>query len=188
MKIAVWKVRNPLLAGLLLLTSLFLSAQDNRGVPVVVSESGVGPINGGTPFDIGTIQKLLPSLRVISGVSSAEGIEFPTIRVLEGQTELFVAGPDENRRKVGGIAVTSARVAHQGKGKVGSLFSEIYGESIPKDCLMGAEEESGNVICLLSSGSHIRFLFKGASDRLDEGMPSIAALKVWRVEEMWWRP
>lgn len=188
MRTAIQRTRNSLLLALLLSTLVNLIAQDDRRIAITISEEGVGPINAATPFDIGAIQKLLPSFRVTSGVASTEGIEFPTIRVMDGETELFVIAPDENRRTIGSVVITSARVPHAGKGKVGALFSEIYGDSILSECFMGTEQESGNVICRLSPTSHIRFVFKGASDRLDEGMPSRAALKKWRVDVMFWRP
>jgi Protein of unknown function (DUF1131) len=127
------------------------------------AKRGVGPITEATPFSISAIGKLLPTLRVVAGISSAEGIEFPTILVLDGAAELFIVAPNENRTGIASIVVTSGKIVYTGKGRIGARYSEVFGQTIPKDCSPGVEEDSGKVICRAPSSRHVHFVFSGAN-------------------------
>ena len=107
---------------LVLSTFVTLAAQDNRGTTLMMTEKGLGPITAATPFDLSEIARLLPTLRVIQGVASSEGIEFPTIRVMAGQVQLFIISPEEGNRRIASIVVSNGRVGHVGKGKVAHFF------------------------------------------------------------------
>ena len=163
------------------------NGQQSRIRPILITESGVGPITATTPFSIPVIAKLLPNLRVIAGVSSTEGEEFPTIRVLDGETELFVINPNGSEKGIGSIWVTNGKIVHNGKGRIGSLYSAIYGATISKECFPGGEESTGKVFCRASPSSHIRFVFIGESNSRDP-LPSIQVMKAMRVTEMGWIP
>lgn len=156
-------------------------------VAIALTEKGVGPITSTTPFKITTIAKLFPTLRVVAGTGSFEGFQFPTIRVFDGKTELFIIGQGKREKTIGGIAIKSDKVVYNGKGKIGSLYSDIYGDTVSDQCDPGAEDDTGKVFCRASPSSHIRFVFAPVSDS-DAVLPWTQALKRMRISEIGWRP
>jgi hypothetical protein len=178
-----------ILAGVWLCFGLsVIPAHQREAGGISITEQGVGPLNTTTPFDIARIAVLFPRLSVVAGVASTEGVEFPTIRIMDGQTQLFLVAPGEDRKTIGSIVVTNERILHDGRQKIGLAYSELYGAAISNQCFPGKEEDSGKIICRASSSSRVRFVFSGVSDRPDGSLPSINALRTMRVIEMFWKP
>jgi hypothetical protein len=149
-----------------------------------LTEKGLGPLTPDTPFSVPAIQKLLPNLRVIASESSTEGILFPIIKVTDGQTELFAIGPSEDGKHIFSFVVSSSRITLRDPGRIGSTYTEVFGNKVSDLCSEGKEELTGKVICKQSPTSHIRFLFDGKTNT--DGMPPIAVLKTMRVKEILW--
>ncbi len=174
--------------GLFVFCNLDVSAkQQGRKAAITLTERGVGPITSRTPFRVAAIAKVLPGLKVVATRGSFEGFDFPTITVLDGETELFIIGPSEGEKSVGSVVVTSNQVLYNGKGRIGSLYSDIYGDSLSDKCVPGAEDDTGKVFCPAVSSSHIRFVFSPVNDS-DAVLPWPQTLKRMRVSEIVWRP
>jgi hypothetical protein len=167
---------------------LFSMALLGQQTPLLeVTETGVGPITSNTAFSVSHLKELFPNFKVVTTKSSSEGIEFPTITVLDGQTELLEAGPTEDGSRVAGVVIKSSRVTYRGRGKIGSSYSEVFGDAVSDLCFGGKEELDGMVICRASSTSHITYLFGGDSGVSGGSVPAILILKTMRVKEVWWR-
>jgi hypothetical protein len=149
-----------------------------------LTEKGLGPLTSETAFSVSAIQKLLPSLRVVSGESSNEGVPFPIIKVMDRQTKLFDIGPSADRTHIASFAVTNNLILYRGTGKIGATYAEIFGNKGSDQCGPGKEELTGKVICYVSAGSHVLFLFDGNSQ--DDTVPPISLLRGYRVIEIWW--
>jgi hypothetical protein len=51
---------------------------------------------------------------------------------------------------------------------------------------MGDEEESADVVCEATAGSHVLLVFSGTSDRSDGHMASLPFLAKWRISKIRW--
>ena len=165
------------------------NVQQAAKLPLAITEAGVGPITESTPADLAQIARLLPQFSVVPGVAYGEGDAFPTIRVMDGKTEILYMFPGRLPGRPGNIVsivVKSDQVRYAGKVKVGSSFSEVFGGSLPDHCSMGSEEESDDVECYAVPASHVLFVFSGTSDRDDGRMPSLSFLIKWRIKAMRW--
>jgi hypothetical protein len=168
---------------------LFLAAAEGQQKPAItITETGVGPINAKTPFNIAVLKRLFPGYRVVAGTGSYEGMDYPIIKVMDGTSELLEITSDGDSKAIFSISTTSPRVTLDGKGVIGLLYSEVFGKEVSPHCYEGKENDSGLVFCHRPASSHIGFVFDGVSDDPFSDMPSIAALRKWRVKEIFWKP
>ena len=156
--------------------------------PIVVSEAGVGPLNGKTESSVRHIAALFPGLKVVAGKDMSEGIEYPTVEVRDGSTVLLQILPEDNNNGIRVIMIRSSKVQHRGAGHVGSRYLEIFGNKVSDQCEFGAEEYSDNVICPASFKSHTYFIFEPVGSGTNGELPSIDRIKNARVIEMSWSP
>jgi hypothetical protein len=156
--------------------------------PILVSENGVGPLNGKTESSVRHIAALFPRLKVVAATDMSEGMEFPTVEVRDGRTVLLEILPEKDNRGIRGILIKSNKVKLRTGGQVGSRYSEIFGNKLSNQCEFGAEEYSDNVICDASVKSHISFIFEQVDREPNGELPSIDQIKSARVIEISWNP
>jgi|SRR6516162_1628677 hypothetical protein len=167
---------------------LFLgTVQGQQKTHITITETGAGPINAKTAFDIAVIKRLFPGYRVVTGTDSYEGMEFPIIRVMDGQSELLEIIPDGDSKTIFSVITRSPRVTLDGKGVIGLPYSEVFGRGRSPQCYEGKENDSGLVFCHRPASNHIGLVFDGVSDDPSSAMPSVAALQKWRVKEIFWK-
>ena len=167
---------------------LFLgAAEGQQKAAITITETGVGLIDAKTPFNTAVIKRLFPGYRVVTGSGSYEGMDFPVIRVMDGKSELLEITSDEDNKTIFSVITTNPRVTLDGKGAVGLLYSEVFRKELPPQCYPGRENDSGLVFCHRPASSHIGFVFDGVSDDASSAMPSIAALRKWRIKEIFWK-
>jgi Protein of unknown function (DUF1131) len=159
------------------------SAQDS----IAITEDGVGPINASTPFDLKTVQKLMPGLKVKRGTSFTEGEEFPILKVSDLKVVLFTIIPDDNGRKIFSIVTKSNRVKNSFGVKIGDMHVGVFGDKAG-DCSPGMEEYAGTVSCLAPRSKHVHYIFVGKWDGSDNEIPPQEVFKSWTVSEIFWKP
>jgi len=114
-------------------------------------------------------------------------MDFPIIRVINGNCELLEITSDEDKKTIFSVITRSPRVTLDGKGAIGFLYSEVFSKDLSPQCYPGAEDDSGLVFCHRPASIHIGFVFDGVSDDPSRAMPSSAALRKWRIKEMFWK-
>jgi len=159
-------------------------AEEQGKTSVVITASGVGPLNAGTPFKISAIAKLFPGLKVAAGVDMTEGMEFPTIEVIDSRGVLLEIVPVPNQSVIYSVMTKRKEVLHRGRGQIGSSYPEIFGAKLSKACSPGSEEMSDKLICQAPESDSIHLVFGG----LDSTSPSPAELKNMRIMEIYWTP
>ena len=78
------------LVFLIFLYGGFVANVEEKQTICSLAENGVGAIKGFEPRH-SVISQLFPSLKVVAGIDSSEGIEFPIIKALNDQTELLIS-------------------------------------------------------------------------------------------------
>ncbi|MGB9080909.1 MAG: DUF1131 family protein [Desulfuromonadaceae bacterium] len=155
---------------------------------ITISEKGVGPINGKTPFSQKEVQKLLPKLEVAQVSSMTEGEEFPILEVSDKKGLLFTINPDSNAKLIYSIVVGKDRVTNSLGHRTGQSYKEVYG-GFPAECVAGEEERSGTVFCLAPKSRHIGYQFASKKgDSLDGEVPQLKMLNTWIIKSVFWQP
>ena len=156
---------------------------------LTVSETGVGPVNGSTPFDFLKIKSLLPGFLVSKGKGSTEGQEFSTIEVADRIGKLFVVAPGDPETKIFSVVITSSRVDNQYGFKVGSLYQAVFPANAKPNCFPGQEEQSGTILCSASGSHHVNYLFEGEwKNGADGQLPPADVVRTWKITAIVWKP
>ncbi len=147
---------------LVILATVYAGSAFAGNVPlngaITLSEAGVGPINGKTPFSQQSVQKLLPNLKVSRGISTTEGEDFPILKVSDKNGLLFTINPDSDGKRIYSIVFEKDRVANSLGHRTGQTYKEVYGGR-SAECIPGEEERSGTVFCLDPDSKHIGYQF-----------------------------
>lgn len=155
-----------------------------------VSDSGLGPISGKTPFDADAIQKLLPAYEVNEAVRYTEGEPYPVVEVSLNDKLLATVNPSSDRTSIFSVQVISNSAGLHFKWPIGTKFLEVYGEGGDPDpaCMALGEEMSGKVSCAAPDFENIRLVLGGKFDGPDGIVPPKAVLRHFRVEQIVWKP
>lgn len=188
--------RTPFALRTLLLTlGLFLSALPTAAAgtgaaPVLnLSEKGLGPITGQTPFNRATVQRLLPNWKVADGQGSTEGEPFPLLNISDREGLLATINADSGTGSIFSIIVWSNRVKNALGPVIGMRYSAIYPLGFPASCQAGAEEYGDKVFCLAPKSQHIHFVFKSSTDTSSYGrVPPESDLRSWTIQQIYWTP
>jgi hypothetical protein len=170
-------------------TSIGLAMADNpsTNTPVTISEAGVGPLNGNTPFNRKEVQKLLPSLKVKTNTSMTEGEEFPILEVSDKQGLLLTINPDGDAKRIYSIVAKSDRVVNSLGHKIGQTYKAVYGGRAA-ECEAGMEEQSGTVFCIAPNSKHVSYQFGSEHDGVDGEVPPLKFLNKWKIRAVIWHP
>lgn len=149
-----------------------------------ISSTGVGPINGETPYSDKAIAAALPGFEVRTVQATVEGnVEWILAGFHDGfQTLRFV--PDASRRRVGEVQVISDLVSGPRGERVGMTFAESGGLRL--DCRPGHAEWSGMAVCS-EAGGQMRYVYAVESYRGPDGvLPDAGTLAGARLVRMVW--
>jgi hypothetical protein len=167
------------------------SPTQQRKVPpanITISEMGLGPINGDSPFNRDSIQKLLPTFVVEDGRGATEGEEFPTIRVSDKYGTVAVINPQADHKRISSVVVEAPRVRNELGPRLGWIYSQIYRADVTGKCSPGMEEMSGTVLCLDPTSEHVYYLLLGQWDGPNGAIPPTNILGRWAVNAIIWKP
>ncbi|WP_187326959.1 DUF1131 family protein [Martelella lutilitoris] len=156
---------------------------DAGDAPIIVTESGVGGIDGRTPFAADAVGLALPGFDVRAEKHEGEGGFYSvfiaasagvdTITLYGGETVVRadIAAPD---------AVTEAGA------RIGDLFSDVFSGDDERYCEPGMEVFSGKAVCLAPGSAQIALVFGGSWDGPDGTLPDAAKLARWPLEIIIW--
>lgn len=154
-----------------------------------LSESGLGPIKGTTPFDRAILQGLLPGWSVTSSQAFTEGEPYPILNIADRGGRIATIHPQDDRGKIHSIVVLSHRIRNLLGPGIGTQYSTIYPKGT-KTCHPGMEEESGTVRCLAPGSHHIYYQFIRSRTSTYQGpdgsLPPEAELRSWKIQLIYW--
>lgn len=167
-------------------TAPLSAAEKSSPESIAISETGVGPINQNTPFELKAVQNLLPRFNVTSGVDYTEGEEFPILKVSDRQGLLLTINPGDEK-SIFSVVAKSNRVKNELGVRIGDSYAKVYGNQLGS-CSPGTEEFSATVFCMAPGSKHVIYLFVGKWDGPDGQMPPIDVLRSWKVKAIFWQP
>ena len=161
------------------------TANKNR---LSVSNQGVGPINGSTPFNISKLTKVFPNYSVVEQLNFQEGESYPVILVSKGAKRLLTINPTLDLKSIYSVVVEDNLIDNSLMHRLGTMFSDIYTENAAYRCQPGTEEMSGKVLCMTPETSNMLYLLVGKWDGPDNELPPSAVLYNWALEAIIWKP
>lgn len=168
------------LVAIFALTAPLAAAGD---APVIVTESGVGGIDGRTPFTADAMGLALPDFDVRAEMHEGEGGSYSVFIAARAGVDTIVL--------YGGETVVRADIAAPdaatGAGaRIGALFSEVFSSDDERYCEPGMEVFSGKVVCLAPGSEQIALVFGGSWDGPDDMLPDAVTLARWPLEMIIW--
>ena len=151
---------------------------------MAMSEAGVGPINGTTPYSDKAIAGALDGFDVRPVQATVNGeVKWILAGFHDGfQTLRFV--PDASRRQVAEVQVISDLIRGPGGERVGMTFAESGGRRL--DCKPGHDEWSGMAVCS-DAARRMRYVYAVEAYRGPDGvLPDAATLAEARLVRMVW--
>ncbi|HQF31673.1 MAG TPA: DUF1131 family protein [Hyphomicrobiales bacterium] len=151
---------------------------------MAMSEAGVGPINGATPYSDKAIAGALDGFEVRPVQATVNGeVKWILAGFYDGfQTLRFV--PDGGRRQVAEVQVVSDLIRGPGGERVGMSFAESGGRRL--DCKPGHDEWSGMAVCS-DAARRMRYVYAVEAYRGPDGvLPDAATLAEARLVRMVW--
>lgn len=153
-----------------------------------VSDKGVGPINGSTPFNIHKVTLAFPNYSVVEQLNFQEGESYPIISVSKGAKRLMTINPTLDLKSIYSIVVEDNLIDNALKHRLGTKLADIYTGNVAYNCQPGVEEMSGKVLCMTPTGNNMLYLFAGSWDGPDNKLPPSTVLYNWALEAIIWKP
>jgi hypothetical protein len=176
----------------LLFVALILSATQISWAinPIVINQNSVGPITKNTPYDLKTLQRLLPNFEVKKSKSMSEGNSYDTIVAYSNNKPQFTIVPKErNNKKTIYLISSKSNLLKDSIGTaIGATFSSVYAASKTPQCIPAQEEMSGLEMCASPHAKNIVYVF--AKNKTwngpDNTVPPLNVLKDWKLKEVIW--
>ena len=153
---------------------------------IILSENGVGPINGTSSFNMHQMTLAFNDFNVIEEVNFHQGSPYPVIRVSDGVKTLLIINPDASRQNIFSIIIEDNLVKNSLGHRLGTPYADIYTEGKKTECQLGAEDMSGKMICYAPEHANILYVFNGKSN--NGKAPTADVLQGWALESIIWRP
>ena len=153
---------------------------------IILSPSGVGPINATSSFNMHQMTVAFNDFSVIEEVNYHLGSPYPVIRVSDGAKTLMVINPDQSHKNIFSIIIEDNLIVNSLGHRLGSNYSDVYVKGMKGECQLGSADLSGKMICYAPNYANILYIFngKGKSDKA----PTADVLKNWGLESIIWRP
>lgn len=153
---------------------------------IVLSPSGVGPINATTTFNMHQMTIAFSDFSVIEEVNYHLGSPYPVIRISDGAKTLMVINPDHSHKSIFSILIEDNLIVNSLGHRLGTNYSDIYASKTKAECQLGSADNTGKMVCYAPNYANILYIFngKGKSDKA----PSVGALNSWGLESIIWRP
>ncbi len=165
------------------------SATPPKYAPIaMLSEAGIGPINGATPFNLHEITLVFQGFNVTQHTNFTDGNQYPVIEVSQGIKRLLTLNPDLKHEKVFSVLVQDNLIGNRLGHPIGTLFSEIYPQAKVDNCAPGMEDMEGKVLCYAPKAGNILYIFTGIWNGPTNAVPPLDILKDWQLASMVWKP
>lgn len=161
----------------------------NQTAYITLTKQAVGPITYNTPYELKTIQHLLPNLKIKKELSMTEGESFEVLVAYNQNKPLLTIVPNQQtleNKKLLCISFISNGIKNSLNATIGSRYADIYKDFATPRCIAGLEEMSGSVICRAPNAKNILYVFAGKWPGPDGTIPPLAILKEWTIKQITW--
>lgn len=170
-------------------TAVSVDTEDTASATWTIAARAFGPFDPSTPYTPDALAAALPGYTLVESQLESEGAPYPvTMAVPEGGSEpvIVVAGiPDTD--VIFAVAVREPGKVDNPAGQIGQTFSEAGFESLT--CWPGAEERSGDVVCLDARNSAVGYwLDPQGYEGPDGELPPAEILADATIYEIRWTP
>ncbi len=155
---------------------------------IVLSASGVGPINATTSFNMHQMTLAFSDYNVVEELSYHSGTPFPVIRISEGVKTVMTIVPDGSQQNIFSIIIEDNLIVNSLGHRLGTNYSEVYLNGKNEECQAGADDMTGKVICYAPKTPNVLYVFSGKSAGELGVIPSSELLQSWGLESIIWRP
>ncbi len=155
---------------------------------IVLSASGVGPINASTSFNMHQMTLAFSDYNVVEELNYQSGTPYPVIRISDGVKTMMTIIPDGSQKNIFSIIIEDNLIINSLGHRLGSNYSDVYSYGQNEDCQAGADDMSGKVICYAPKTPNILYVFNGPSTGETGVVPSADILQGWGLESIIWRP
>ena len=178
-----------LIASMSLLT--LVSSITCHAEELILKEDTLGPITKSTPFDVNTLQHLLPGYKVRKTIGVTESTPYIVIVVYENDKPRLTIVPksQESQKIIYCISFTSKKIKNSLGALIGEKFGNIY-KAGTAHCVPAREEMSGLAICAAPNVEHVAYIFarnkrwNGANDTV----PPLNVMQEWTLKQVTWIP
>lgn len=151
----------------------------------VVSASGVGGLNAGTPMSQSAINHgLRGNYRLRGGMAINSGQIVSFYQALSGdEVKLIIAG--EPKGQVQRVEVMDPNVATEWGNKLGTPFGDMYNKAFGA-CKPATSEDAGKVECVAEQSKYVTYIFSGNWAGPQDIIPPDDMLKSWTISKIIW--
>ena len=93
---------------------------------IVLSESGVGPINATTSFNMHQMTVAFSDFNVVEELNYHSGSPYPVIRISEGVKTIMTIIPDGSQKNIFSIIIEDNLIVNSLEHHLGTSYSEVY--------------------------------------------------------------
>ncbi|MBO9448217.1 DUF1131 family protein [Ruegeria sp. R14_0] len=148
--------------------------------------NGLGEITAATPFDVQTLNSVMPSHAWrLETQATEEGTQEVILTTMHGVPA--VALIRNGRGGIGAIEVTSGQIGNWLGPRVGDAFGPLQENFQLAGCTPGSEARSGSVLCVAAETDVITYVFSGRWQGPDGQMPPPSVLNGWGMTQMIWK-
>ena len=181
------RIRSEPASVLLTLSCLCLACFGGKPPELDVTTTGVGPIDGQTPYDLAHLEGILKGYIVATGNSSLDGRSVSTYRVLLENDEMLEIFPGGDSITIGRVMVKSPDVLDTNGNHVGRIFTDVFGEAPPAGITPGMSEFTGNILCPAPGLSNVTYVFHGDWTGPAGIIPPQNVLDTWTIRYILWK-
>jgi len=163
------------------------TSDQNPPVYSALTFSGFGPLQKNTPLSLENLKKIFPNYVITEGSYGVEDEIRPLFEVFEGDSRIFKIYPDTyDPRHLRGIGIVSSMIETPFLLRVGDTYSDFEKKIEDKNCVPGAEQLSGQVICTTPEAPPFKYFFAGTWDGPDGEIPPPDILMNFKISEIFW--
>ena len=155
---------------------------------IVLSASGVGPINATTSFNMHQMTLAFRDYNVVEELNYDSGTPYPVIRISEGVKTIMTLIPDGSQQNIFSIMIEDNLVVNSLGHQLGTNYSEIYTYGQNEECQAGVDDMSGKAICYAPKTPNILYVFSGSTVGEKGVIPAADVLQGWGLDSIIWRP
>jgi len=163
-----------------------VEAQEDKSI--VLSESGIGPINASSSFNMHQMTLAFSDYNVIEEVNYQSGHPFPIIRVSEGVKSMMTIIPDASQQNIYSVIVEDNIISNSLGHHLGTSYSDVYAYGQNEECQLGSQDMAAKVLCYAPKTPNILYVFNGQKTSTNTSIPPADVLQGWALESIIWRP
>lgn len=168
---------------------IFTACSQERTQPlysVKLSDTGVGKIKVGTPFEMRLIEPKFPGFEIQKFTFFKEGEPMQIIQIGYREVPWMYLFPSKDKKLVKNVSIVTNKIKTSWPTKIGMRFDKTYHAEQLSLCKLGSDALKGNVVCSEPLAKNIYYVYKDETTLLGDELPRYTELKMWVLDEIIW--